>query len=175
MSKLNQHTRAKLRDQLLTAMLPDSTEQITNLEHAAFRAVLTSYYTANGLRRIAGFPPHWLCKVDSLRVKASGQPYWERIHGPATLLPGKIDENHPHDAKAQAAIDLWYDTKRGVAREREALSMRLQQLINGCSTLAVLLDRLPEARDLLQLPPAETDDAIAESVRATLRVRGLAA
>lgn len=171
MTTLKQSDREHLCRQLMAAMLPSRADEIRTLEHAAFRAVLISYYTANGLRRIAGLPPHWLCKIETVLVKPSGQPHYKQLSGPGTLLPGEIDKNYSHDAKAQAAIDTWTDAKTADNRERTTLAIRLHQLLAGCRTLPALLDRLPEARDLLHLPPVETDDAIAESVRATLRGR----
>lgn len=174
MSTLNKYDRQRLRDQLMAAMLPPRTDELKALEHVAFKAVLVSFYGANGLRRIAGLPQHWLRKVDSVLVKPSGQPYWERCHGELILLPGKLSEVDTPDEKAQAAIDAWADAVKADKRERQALMTRLDQLLAGCRTLDALLNRLPEARDLLKLPAAETDDAIAESIRATLRERGQA-
>ena len=174
MSTLNKQSRAALRDQLMAAMLPDSTKELAALERAAFKAVVVSHYGPAGLRRIATLPPHWLHKRNSVLVKPSGQPYWERCHGEPIMLPGEFSEVHKVDERAQAAIDTWFEARRTAQNSRNAMILRLDQLLARCRTLAALLDRLPEARDLLKLPPAETDDDIAESVRATLRGRGAA-
>ncbi|MFN0183022.1 MAG: hypothetical protein ACKVQR_04300 [Aquabacterium sp.] len=174
MSILNKSNREQLRSQLLTAMLPSRADELKALEHAAFKAVLISYYGAKGLRRIAGLPPHWLNRVDSVLVKRSGQPYWERCHGEPIALPGKLPEASALDERAQAAIDTWLDAVCAYRKDIQTLGARLDQLLNGCRTMAALLERLPEARDLLKLPPAETDDDIAENVRAILRRRGTA-
>lgn len=174
MSTLNKQSRAALRDQLMAAMLPDSAKELAALERAAFKAVVVSHYGTAGLRRIATLPDLWLHKRNSVLVKASGQPYWERCHGEPVMLPGEFSQVHEVDDRAQAAIDRWLDARRANQNCRNALILRLDQLLAGCRTLAALLDRLPEARELLKLPAAETDDAIAESVRATLRERSAA-
>lgn len=176
MKRLTQDNRLQLRRQLMAVMLPSKADELSVLADAAFHAALRSFYTAAGLRRIAKLPPEWLSRVTRVHVKATGNPYWAAAYGKAeVLLPKAVPDEHTLSAEAQAAVDTWQAAVEADKLARATLEYRLDRLLASASTLEALLQRLPEARDILNLPPDEAPDAIAEDVRAQLAAKGGAA
>lgn len=168
MKRLTQQDRAHLAGQLLNALLPNRADEIRGLRDAAFAAVVANYFTPAGLCRIASLPPEWLNKVTHVHVRATGNPEWRILRGEPRLLPRQPDDMTPLCDAAQAAVDRWHAAVTADEQARKKLRYRLDKMLADCRTLEQLLERLPEARDILSLPPPESADAIAEDVRAQI-------
>jgi hypothetical protein len=172
MTRLTQSDRRQLGRQLLAALLPDRSTELRNLEQAAFREVLRSFYTDKGLRRIPSLPAEWLQEVRYVDAKASGQPYSQRIYGEPTMLPRDVPATHALSAEAQAKVDRWFAVKTEIATAASQMTRRLDRLLASSATLEQLAHRLPEAREILQLGPEETVDELVHDIRSQLAAKG---
>lgn len=171
MPRLTQSDRDRLRRQLLDALVPTDRDAARALEQAAARAVLTDYYTPAGLKRLAAMPAEWFDEVKYVYLTPTGQ----KTARTAICAPLRLPRTPPTDYRpgeaAQRAVDLWCAHVDAHTQRSREVGHRIDTVLEASATLDSLLARLPEARDILQLPPAADVAASAAEINAALAAR----
>ena len=129
MSRLTQRQRERLRHQLMQALVPRDGEAIRRLEHAAFRAAITDYFTPAGLRRLAALPQEWFEDIQSIYVRPTGAWNVKRLYGPATRLPRQPPEKHEYNLATQAAIDAWHTHVQEIEAQERRIGYRIDTVL----------------------------------------------
>lgn len=171
MSRLTTDARARLRQQLMATLAPPDRDTRVKLECAAFDAVIADYFTPAGLKRLRAMPAEWFNEVSYAHVTPSGERLCRAIRGAGQPLPCTPPRTHTPGAAAQAAIDRWHAHVEAAAARERTIGHRVDAVLDSCSTLAAVLAKLPDARDILKLPPAADAAASAAELNAALAAR----
>lgn len=171
MSRLTQPQRERLRHQLMQALVPRDRETICRLEHTAFRAAITDYFTPAGLRRLAALPPEWFNEVSIFYVRPEGAKNLKSIYGPAMRLPRTPPEKYEYSPATQAAINAWYTHIQEIEAQERRIGYRIDTVLAASTTLEAVLAKIPEARGILELPPAADVAASADEINTALAAR----
>lgn len=171
MPRLTQQDRARLRKQLMDELAPPDRDARIKLEFAAFDALIVDYYTPAGLKRLRAMPAEWFDEVSMAHVTPTGQRMSRTIRGVGQRLPRQPPSDYKPGAAAQAAIDRWHAHVEAQAQRERTIGHRVDTVLEASATLDAVLAKLPEARDILKLPPAADVAASAAEINAALKAR----
>jgi hypothetical protein len=176
MSRLTNGQRADLRRQLLAALIPDRAAELRKLEHAAFDALIRDFYGTAGLKRIATLPDEWLTTVQGVRTvrlaRSEGPALGGYVCGPERRLPRELPNPYEpkSDTAGQAAL-AYFEAKYADEQERGRIGYQVDTVLNGSTTLESVLEKLPAARGILNLPDAAPAAEVAATLNAQLAAR----
>jgi hypothetical protein len=170
MSRLTLSERERIEKTLIAALAPED-PAIATLQRAASDAVFRGYYGEKMLRSFAAMPPEWFDRdTATVYVKPTGAAHWRALPGPMRSVPRAPSGKNIGEA-AQKAIDAWATAADAHEKNRRSVAYRVGSIVGRAATIQGLLKLLPEARDILALPPEQDPDETAASLNAALAAR----
>jgi hypothetical protein len=170
MSRLTLSERERIEKALVAALAPED-PAIATLQRAASDAVFRDYYGEKALRSFAAMPPEWFDRDNgSVYVKPTGAAHWRALPGERRQVPRAPASKNIGEA-AQKAIDAWAAAYDAHETNRKSVAYRVGNIVGRVATMSGLLKLLPEARDILALPPEQDPDEAAAAINAALAAR----
>lgn len=174
MSRLTNADRERLRHQLLQALLPDARDKLVKLNQAAFSAVLADFFTPAGLKRIATLPDAWLQDIGSAYVVIPPDDGAQldrdgHIGGAKRRLPCAVPNRYrPRLPTTIAAVRTFFTARAEAERARKSATYEIDTVLNASATLEAVLQKIPAARGILNLPAASSVADTAATINARL-------
>jgi hypothetical protein len=170
MSRLTLSERERIEKALVAALAPED-PAIATLQRAASDAVFRDYYGEKALRSFAAMPPEWFDRhVSMVHVQPSGAKHYRALPGPHRYAP-RTPPCETLGEAAQKAVDAWAAAYDAHDKARRTVAFRVGSIVGRVATMAGLLKLLPEARDILALPPEQDPDEAAAAINAALAAR----
>lgn len=170
MSRLTLPERERIEKTLVAALVPKD-PSIATLERAASDAVFRDYYGEKALRSFAAMPPEWFDRgVSTVQVRPTGAKHFRYLNGPHRYVP-RTPPCETLGEAAQKAVDAWAAADDAHVKARQSVAFRVGNIVDRATTMAGLLKLLPEAREILALPPEQDPDETAAAINAALAAR----
>jgi hypothetical protein len=170
MPRLTLSERDRIEKTLVAALAPED-PAIAKLQRAASDAVFREYYGEKALRAFAAMPAEWFdSHPTTAYVKPTGAVHWRALPLSRRAVP-RTPPGEPIGEVAQTAIDAWASAYDAHQNARTAVAYRVGSIVGRAGTMQSLLKLLPEARDILALPPEQDPDETAASLNAALAAR----